>query len=86
VSSKQQVGEPLFESIEFDDTAELNINDTAETTINRNVVNELFPDHSSSVINPFKVSFFFLFQCSQGCIVLAEMVKTAVFVKFGGRG
>jgi len=34
VSSKQHVGEPLFESIEFDDTAELNIDDTAELNIN----------------------------------------------------
>jgi len=29
VSSKQQVGEPLFKPIEFDDTAELNFDDTA---------------------------------------------------------
>jgi len=49
VSSKQQVGEPLFESSEFDDTAELNIDDTAVTTINNIFVNELFPEHSSSI-------------------------------------
>jgi len=50
VSSKQQVGEPLFEPIEFDDTAELNIDDTAEITRNKSVVSELFPEHSSSII------------------------------------
>jgi len=55
VSSKQQVDEPLFEFIEFDDTAELKIgeplfefiefDDTAESTSNKSVVNELFPEH-----------------------------------------
>jgi len=50
VSSKQQVNEPLYEPIEFDDTAEFNIDDTAEITINKSVVSELFPDHSSSII------------------------------------
>jgi len=50
VSSKQQEGDPLFEPIEFDDTAEVNIDDTAELTIIKSVVSELFLEHSSSVI------------------------------------
>jgi len=50
VSSKQQVREPLFESIEFNDTAELNIDDTADITIKKSVVSKLFPEHSLSII------------------------------------
>jgi len=50
VSSKQQVGDPLFETTEFDDTAEFNIDDTAELTINKRIVSERFPEHSLSSI------------------------------------
>jgi len=37
---------PLFEPIEFDDTAELNIDDTAEITKNKSVVSKFLPEHS----------------------------------------
>jgi len=56
VSSKQKVGKTLLDFIEFDDTAELNINDTAEITINKHVVTKLFPDHSSSIIHEADIS------------------------------
>jgi len=55
-SSKQKVGEPLLKSSEFDDTDELNIDDTAERTINNTVIDEIFPDHSSSIIRECEVS------------------------------
>jgi len=50
VSSKQQEGDPLLEPIEFDDTTELNIDDIADLTINKRVVNEIFSEDSSSSI------------------------------------
>jgi len=55
VPSKQQVDKSLFEPIEFDDTAELNITDNAERTINKSIVSELFPDHSTSIIGEHDV-------------------------------
>jgi len=51
VSSKQQVDESVFEPIEFEDTADLKLDDTAEVTINKSVVSELFSDHSPSTID-----------------------------------
>jgi len=51
VSSKQQVDESVFEPFEFDDTAELKLDDTTEITINKSVVSEIFPDHSLSIID-----------------------------------
>jgi len=61
VTANQQVDRSLFEPIEFNDTTDLNITDTAERTINKSVVDEifpeleqiseLFPEHSSSIIN-----------------------------------
>jgi len=51
VSSKQQVDESVFEPIEFDDTADLKLDDTAEVTINKSVVSELYPNHSPSNID-----------------------------------
>jgi len=47
VSSKQQVDKSVFEPIDFDDTTEIKLDDTTEITINKSVVSELFPDHSS---------------------------------------
>jgi len=50
VSLKQQVDESVFKPIEFNDTAELKLDDTTEITINKSIVSELFPEHSSSNI------------------------------------
>jgi len=56
-SSNKQVNLSLFEPIAFDDTADLNITDSAERTINKSIVDEIFPvpseespEHSSSRI------------------------------------
>jgi len=49
VSSKQQVGEPLFVSSKFDDTAELNFDADDFTTIDQSIVDEVFTEHSSSI-------------------------------------
>jgi len=49
VSSKQQVGKPLFVSSEFDDTAELNFDANDFTTTNQSIGDEVFTQHSSSI-------------------------------------
>jgi len=49
VSSKQQVGKPLFVYSEFDDTAELNFDASDFTTTNQSIGDEVFTKHSSSI-------------------------------------
>jgi len=56
VVSTQKVNESVFEHIEFNDTAEFKLDDTAEITINKDIVSELFPDHSPSTIDQHDVS------------------------------
>jgi len=54
VISKQKLNDSVFEPIKFDVNAALD--DTAEVTINKSVVSELFPDHSPSSIDESDVS------------------------------
>jgi len=50
VPTKQKVDRCLYEPIDFNDTAGLDITDTAERTIDRSIIEKIFPEHSSSII------------------------------------
>jgi len=56
MTSKQKVDDSVLDIMEFNDTAEFKFDDTAEITINKGTVSELFPDHSPSIIDNNDVS------------------------------
>jgi len=51
VSIKRKVDDSVFKPIEFDDTAELKLDDSTEIAINKGIVSKLFPDHFLFIID-----------------------------------